>query len=138
MGPPGGDGIVLVEPHAELDQLPEWVDVGRAEQLIRPAGVRHAGHDPVVEALVRLPRELLAELHHPRFADAIARQVGEQLGLGVAGQRDDRGVHRAEMLRPLEEPRGCPREQVVVGVLDQRPADVLVRVADVDVGRARR
>ena len=91
----------------------------------------------LLRPLVRLARELFAELRHPRLADAIAGQVGEQLRLRVAGQRDDRGVLVAEVLRPLEEPRRRPREHVVRGVLDQRPADVLVRVADVDVRRAR-
>ena len=130
---PGGDRVVLVEPHAELDELPEGVDVRVAEQLGRPARVRHAGDDPVVEPLVRLARQLFAELRHPRLADAVARQVGEELRLGVAHQRDDRRVLLAEVLRPLEEPRRRPREDVVGSLLDHRAPDVLVRVADVDV-----
>ena len=68
--------------------------------------------------------------------DALARQVGEQVRLGVAGQRDDRGVLVADLLRPLEQPRRRPREDVVGCTLDQRAAEVLVGVEDVDVARA--
>ena len=96
---PRGDGIVLVEPHAELDEVPQRVDVRVAEELGRPALVRHAGDDPVVEPLVRLARQLFAERPHPRLADAVAGQVGEELRLRVAHQRDDRRVLLAEVLR---------------------------------------
>ena len=86
--------------------------------------------------LVDLARALLGELDHPRPADALAGQVGEQIGLGVADQSDDRGAFVAERALALQEPRRCPREHVVGGVLDQRAPDVRVDVADVDVRRA--
>ena len=59
---PGGDGIVLVEPHAELDDLPQPVDVGLAEHLPGPALVGHADDRPVVQLLVDLAVALVGEL----------------------------------------------------------------------------
>src|SRR5581483_6357663 len=49
---------------------------------------------------------------------------------------DDRGAFLADVLRAAQQPRGRPREGVLRGVLDQRAADVLVAVVDVDVGGA--
>src|SRR5262249_47341742 len=46
------------------------------------------------------------------------------------------GALVAELLRPLQEPRRRPGEDVVGAVFDQRAAQVLVGVVDVDVARA--
>ena len=135
--PPRGDRVVHVEPNAELDDLPEPLHVGLAEHLLRPAGVRDADDGPVVQLLVDLPAVLLGELEHPRASDTIAWQVCEQVGLGVAGQRDDRGALVTDLLRALQQPRRRPREDVVGRALDQRAADVLVAVEHVDVARTR-
>ena len=136
MSTPCGNRVVFVEPHAELDEVPERVHVGLAEQLRRPALVGHSCDDPVVEAFVRLARQLLADLLHPCLADKLARQVGEEFRLGIARQGDDRSVHVAEVLDPLEQPRRRPREQVLGDVLDHRAPHMLIRVADIDVRRA--
>src|SRR5581483_8221419 len=98
---PGGDGVVLVEAGAALDELPEPLEIGLAEHLRRPARVRDADHAPVVQALVDLPRAPLGELEHPRLADAVAREVCEQIGLGVADESHDRGALVAERALPL-------------------------------------
>ena len=133
---PGGDRVIVVEPHAELDELPEPFEIRLAEHLRGPAGVRDADDRPVVQLLVDLAAVLLGELARACAPDAVAGQVGEQVGLGVTGQRDHRGVLRADPLGALEQPRRRPREHVVGGVLDQRPPHVLVGVEDVDVPRA--
>jgi hypothetical protein len=130
---PGGDGIVGFQSHTELDELPESLQVGLAEHLLRPARVRNSDDRPVVRLLVHLAAVLLGQRTWARAPDAVAGQVGEQIGLGVAGQCDDRGVFCADRLRTFEQPRRRPRENVVGGVLDQRPPHVLVRVEDVDV-----
>ena len=134
---PGGDRVVLVEADAELDQLPQPLDVGLAEHLLRPTRVRDADHRPVVQLLVDLAVVLLGQLQHARTPDALARQVGEQVRLGVARQRDDGGALVADLLRPLEQPRRSPGEDVVGRTLDQRAPEMLVGVEDVDVARAR-
>ena len=59
---PRGDRVVRVEAHAELDELPEPLEIGLAEHLLGPAGVRDADDRPVVQLLVDLPAVLLGEL----------------------------------------------------------------------------
>ena len=71
-------------------------------------------------------------------AHAAAVEVGEELGLRVAGDREQRAALGAELVEPLHEPRRREAERVVGRVLDVRPADVLVGVEDVDEARARR
>ncbi len=77
----------------------------------------------------------MRELEHPRLADTVAGQVGQQLRLGVACQRDDRRALVTDLDGAFEEPWRCPRERVVCCELDQCPPDVLVGVVDVDVAR---
>ena len=116
--------------------VPEPLDVRLAEHLRGPALVRARDDGPVVQLLVRLAHRLGDELAHPRAADALAGKVGEQIRLRLAADRDDRGVLVAERPRPGEQPRRRPGQDVVGGVLDQRPADVRVDVAQVDVAGA--
>ena len=117
---PGRDGIVLVEPHAVLDHIPQAVDVGLAEHLPGPALVGHADDGPVVQLLVDLAVALVRELAHPRLADPLARQVGQELRLGISGQRHDRGVHRRRSRRRVRGARaasttGCRRRRTRSG-----------------------
>ena len=72
------------------------------------------------------------------FADALAVEVGEELGLRVAGDRAERAADLAERRQPLDEPRRRVAELVLGRVLDVRAPDVLVGVEDVDVPRAGR
>ena len=90
MLPPRGDGIVLVEPEARGDELPQPLDVGLAENLLRPAGVRRADSAPVDAVVgVLLPADLRdLDLHRP--ADAVAVEIGEELGLGIPARPEQR------------------------------------------------
>ena len=137
VGAPRCDRIVLVQPHRELDRLPESIEIRLAEHLLGPADVRDADHGPVVQLLVDLAVGLLRQLEHPRLADAFARKVAEQVGLGITGERDHRGPFVADLLRAVEQPGRCPGEELLCGAFDHRSADVLVGVVDVYVGRAR-
>ena len=84
----------------------------RTSAVAQPV-VRHADHRPVVQPLVDLARVLLGEVEHASPADAVAREVGEQIRLGIAGQRDDGCALVADLLRAPEQPRRCPREHLV-------------------------
>ncbi len=66
----------------------------------------------------------------------MAVEVGEELGLGVAGDREDRGALLSERVGALDEPRRRPAELRLRRVLDVGAPDVLVRVEDVDVAGA--
>ena len=66
-------------------------------------------------------------------ADAAAVEVGEELGLRVAGDREQRAAVLAEVVEPLDEPRRRLAERLVRGVLDMGAPDVLVAVENVDV-----
>jgi len=88
-------------------------------------------------ALVDLPAVLLQDLLRPRLPHTGTRQVAEEVGLGVARQRDDRSALVAHPASALEEPRRRPGELVLVAVLDQRPPDVRIAIGEVDVGCAR-
>ena len=85
---PGGDGVVLVEPRGGRDGVPEPLDVGLAEHGLRPAGVRVADDRPRDLAVTGRLQHLLGDELGPRLGDAGRIEVGEELGLGVAGDRD--------------------------------------------------
>ena len=138
---PRGDRVGLVEPDGLAERVPEPLHVGLAEHGPRPALVRVGDDRPVDEPLVQLAQVLLGERDHACLADAGAVEVAQELGIGVAGDQDHRAVLLAECLRPLEQPRRRPREDLLVGVLDHLAAHVLVRVEHVHVagaGRIRR
>ena len=67
------------------------------------------------------------------LADAALVEVAEQLGLGIAGDRDLRSVLVAEVVDPLDGPFRAPLEHLVRALLDHRAANVLVEVGGVDV-----
>ena len=79
-----------------------------------------------------------ASLQHAGLADAVTGQIGQKVGLGVAGQRHDGGTLVADGAGALEEPRRRPRQHVVRRALDQGAAQVLVAVVDVDIPCSRR
>ena len=133
---PGGDGIVLVQPHRVGDGLPEALHVGLAEDLLRPALVRGRHDRPVVHLLNRVLHRLLAQLDHARPADPRGVEVAHQIGLRIAGDRDDRGVLRRHVALFLEQPGRRPGQRLVRAELDHRLAHVLVAVDGIDVAGA--
>ena len=58
-----------------------------------------------LQSAVGEPQARLGDLAHARAADAAAVEVGEELGLGVAGDREQRAALGAEVVEPLHEPR---------------------------------
>ncbi len=130
------DGIVRVEAHGVRDRIPEALDVRLVEDGARPAFVRVGDDRPVADAVAQ-PERRLGDFLHPRLADALAVEVGEELGLRVAGDREQRTADAAELVVALDRPRRRVAELVLGGVRDVRAAHVLVGVLDVDEGRAR-
>ena len=101
---------------------------------MRPAGVRASDAAPVDAVLPVLRLVDLGRLELHRAADALAVEVGEQLGLGVS-RRPEPGVTRVRPRQRLH-PLGRVRERFVGAELDHRPPHVLVFIDDVDVRRA--
>ena len=133
---PGGDRVRLVETDRPADGLPKPLDIGLAEHGLGPALVRIGDDRPVAEAVGQLQRRL-GDLAHPRLADALAVEIGEELGLRVAGDRDQRAAGLAELAQALDEPRRREAELVVGRVRDVRAPHVLIGVEHVDITRAR-
>ena len=130
--PPGGDRIGLVQPGRGRDRLPEPLDVGLAEDGAGPAGVRVADDRPGHLA-VRHRQQPLGQLPAASAGDARAVEVGEQLRLRVAGDRDDRAVVRGEVVDERHLPRRRPLELLLGHVPDARPPQVRVVVDRLDV-----
>ena len=118
------------------NRIPEPLDIGLAEDGLRPALVRVRHDRPVEQALIQDLHVTLGELAHPRLADARAVEVGEELGLRVADDLDQRTALTGDIGHLLQHPRRGPVERVLVGELDPRAPDMLVRVVDVHVARA--
>ena len=89
---PGGDRVGLVEAHRAGDRVPEPLDVGLAEDRARPALGRAGDDRPGDAALRDEPQRGLDELGHPGGADPPPVEIGEELGLGVAGHGDARAL----------------------------------------------
>ena len=130
---PGGDRIVLVEPGGGRDGVPEPLDVGLAEHGLRPAGVRVTDDRPRDLAVTGRLQHLLGDELGPRLGDAGRIEVGEELGLGVAGDRNQGSVRLRELLDERERPRRRPLERVLRRVDDPRPADVWIGIERLDV-----
>ncbi len=134
---PRGDGIGLVEADGERDRLPEPLDVGLAEDPLGPALVREGDRCPVDQLLVEDdPAAQLLEFLRNGAPDALAVHAREQVGLGVARDRDVRRLRVAERLHPRQPPGRAPVEHVVGRALDERLPHVRVAVVDVHVARA--
>jgi hypothetical protein len=58
----------------------------------------------------------------------MAVEVAVEVGLGVPGDGEQRRALLAEIVVPLDEPRGRPAELLFRNVLDVRAAHVLVGV----------
>ena len=129
-------GIVGVEPHGVRDRIPEALDVRLVEHGARPALVRVGDDRPVADAVAQ-PERGLRHFLHARLPDPLAVEVGEELGLRVARDGEQRTADAAELVVPLDEPRRRIAELVDGGVRDVRAAHMLVAVLDVDEGGAR-
>lgn len=135
--PPGGDWVRLVEAYGLRHVLPEALDIGLPEDLFGPAlsGIR--GDRPVHPSLLEGELQAsLRELLGSRLADAGAVQVGEDVGIRIAGNRDLGPADAGEILQLLELPGRRPLEQLIRAVDDQFPLHVLVGVAGRDVACA--
>src|SRR6185503_2687570 len=92
---PGGHRVRLVEPHAEGDVLPQALEVGLTEHLLRPARAGGGDDRPVDRSLLHLAPDDLRQLEHPSAAHALAVEVREQLRLGVPRRGNDRLASRS-------------------------------------------
>ena len=133
---PRRDRVGLVEARRGGDRVPEPLDVGLAEHGACPALVRVADDRPLDEAPVLGVEELLDREPRPCALRAALVEVGEQLGLGVAGDRDRRAARLDHVVDERDRPRRAPVERVVGSVLDARALQVLVAVEHLDVARA--
>ncbi len=132
---PGGDRVRVVEAYRARQSRPETFHVGLAEHLHCLTLGRVRGDRPVHRPL-RLRLQLsLRGLDRPGLADTGLVEVGEQLGLRVAGDHDQRPAV-GERLGPRHDPGRRPGQGLFVDVLDERASDVLVDVPDVDEPRA--
>ena len=95
---PGCDRVGLVEPNRALDVLPETLDVGLAEDRLRPALVRVADDRPVDPAPHDVAEVRFGELDLARLADTRLVEVAHELRLGIAGDRDQRALLLAEVV----------------------------------------
>ena len=111
--------VGLVEPGGRRDQLPEAVDVGRAEHALGPGRRGRGGDHPVDDSRHDLRDVDRAQVVRLGRGDARPVEVVEQARVRVAGDVEDR-----DLLRPALDPA-----QQMVGraghlgrpVLDQRP-----------------
>jgi len=124
-------GIAVVEADGVSDGLPEPLDVRLAEDLLRLPLGRERGDRPVHPALVLRTQLHLHGLGRARLADARLVEVGEQLGLGVTADHDQRAAGR-DRLGAGEEPRRRCRQLLLGRRLDEGAAKVVVGVPDVD------
>ena len=99
----------------------------------QPAFGAPTPHQLTVFSAMLLPADL-RDLERHRAADALAVEVGEELGLGIAGRADQRvaGHSTRQLLQPLRR----VRQRRVGPELDHRVPHVRVAVEDVDVRRA--
>jgi hypothetical protein len=117
------------------DRLPEAVRVGLAEDHPRPTLVRAGDHGPVAVAVGEVeahPGELL----HAGAREPSAVQAREEVGIGIAGDRDQRAMLVPEVEKPPHEPGRRPVEHLRRRLLDVRSPDTLVDEEAVDIAGA--
>ena len=135
---PRGDRVGLVEPDGLAERVPEPLHVGLAEHGPRPALVRVGDDRPVDEPLVQLAQVLLARARPcAPCRRALPSRSLRSSGSGSPVIRIIAPCSSPSDLRPLEQPRRRPREDLLVGVLDHLAAHVLVGVEHVHVPGAR-
>ena len=134
--PPGLDRIGLVEANRAGNRIPQALDVGLAEDRLGPALVGICRHHPRYAPLGGDAKHVVVVLRHPGRADAPLVELREERRFGLAGDRDARTPPLDEVLEPRHPVRRRPRERLLGPELDERLADVVVLVQDVDVARA--
>ena len=132
---PGGDGIGGIEPRGRADRLPEPLEVGLAEDARRPADVRRGDDRPVDQPLGDEGAVERVQVARLRLADEHGIEVGEELGLGVAGELDQGRLRLAPGADPGELVLGGLVQHLLGPELDRRAADVRIGVADDDATR---
>ena len=133
---PREHGVGLVEPGRGDDGVPEPLDVRLAEDGVRPAFVRVADDRPLDQPSVLGVEQLLRGQARARPLGAALVEVGEELGLGLAGDRDRRAAGLDHVVEERERPRRRPVERVLRRVLDARALQMRVAVVGLDVARA--
>src|SRR5215216_4687869 len=98
MSAPRCDGIRLVEAHRLRNLLPESVDVRRPEDLPGPVLVRVRGDRPVDALLLEGDlQRAFCQLLRARLTDSHSVEVGEDVGIRIAGDRDGRAADSGEV-----------------------------------------
>ena len=133
---PGEHRVGLVEPGRGDDGVPEPLDVRLAEDGLRPAFVRIADDRPLDQASVLGVEELLRGQARAGPLVAALVEIGEELGLGLARDRDRRATGLDHVIQERERPRRRPVERVLRGVLDAGALQMSVAVVGLDVPRA--
>jgi hypothetical protein len=95
VGPPRGDRVGLVEPRRGDDGVPQALHVGLPEDRASPAVVRVADDRPLDEPPVLGVEQLLGGEACPRALRPTLVEIGEELGLRLARDRD-RGAARVD------------------------------------------
>ena len=114
------DRVGLVEPDRVRDGIPEPLDVRLAEDLLRLPPV---GYAAIVQLTVRsfCARSWRCHgLDRARLADACLVEVGEQLGLGLAGDHDQRAAVRERLGARQQPRRRLPSASSSARMLDER------------------
>jgi hypothetical protein len=133
---PGLDRVLVVEPARVGDGVPEPLQVRLAEHRLRPTLGGRGDDRPVHESLVGLAEVLGDQLPGPSTPDAVLVEVAEQIGLGVARERDRRAALVRPGSRAGDEPRRAVVQRFLRRELDQRATEVVVHVEHVDVAGA--
>ena len=102
---PRGDGVGLVEAGRGRDRVPEALDVGLAEDGARPSP-RSGSRRSSTGSAAGSPRRssFSATSRGARPLGAALVEVGEELGLGVAGDRDRRAARVDQVVEQRERP----------------------------------
>lgn len=132
---PSLDRVRLVQPHRDADRLPKPVQIGLAEDLPSPAGVRR-GHDAPGHPPAQDDAAAGALLLGRHRGDLAGVQPGHQVGVRVTGDDDQRGALALQELVPLDHPGSAGAQRFHAGVRDRRAAHVCVHPAHVDVAGA--
>ena len=118
--------IVHVEPHRRADRVPQPLDVGLAEDHLGPAGVGRGDDRPVDEALHHERQVDRARVVRVRPGDERRVEPGEEVGIRVAGQLDDRGARLAPAAHPVQDVLRRLPELLVRAELDGGAAEMQV------------
>src|SRR4029079_12908357 len=132
---PGLHRVRLVEAGGGGDRVPQPLDVGLAEHGPRPPLVGVADDRPLDEAPVLRVEELLDGEPRPCGLRAALVEVGEELGLGVACDRDRRPAGLDLWVDHRDRAWRAPVERAAGSWLDARALEMVVAVEHLHVPR---